>query len=290
MSATAKAKRGFSSDPEDILSRGRKLIVDSIEHGVTSMRAHVEVDTIIGLSGIDVALQLKEEFKPLCDVQIAAFAQEKLFESVNDTEPGKNYHLLLEAIDREGVEVVGSAPYVESSIAHAKKNLDLIIRAASSRSLHVDFHLDYNLDINSEPLIFEVIARIKEYSFEHPKVRVTIGHATRLQLFTADEWRDLINRIGDLPITFIALPNSDMYMQGREAKDTPLGAPRSTLRVPYLAKEYGLEVAMSVNNVENAFTPQGSLDPLALCPFGVAIFQAATTEDLEILLVSRAWL
>ena len=219
-----------------------------------------------------------------------AFAQEALFESANDTEPGNNYRLLLEAIDREGVEVVGSAPYVESSVSHAKKNLDLIIRAACSRSLHVDFHLDYNLDIKSEPLIFEVIARIKQYNYslEHPELRITIGHATRLQLFTAEQWQNLIEQIGDLPITFIALPNSDMYMQGRAAKDTPLGAPRGTLRVTRLAKEYGLEVAMGVNNVENAFTPQGSLDPLALCPFGVAIFQAATTEDLVLLLVSQA--
>ncbi|KAL0578627.1 hypothetical protein V5O48_003370 [Marasmius crinis-equi] len=308
MSVTAKAKSGFRSDEEDLLRRGRKLISESIEHGVTSMRAHVEVDTIVGLSGIDAALQLKEEFKSVCDIQIAgklnlivarpsisrstapAFAQERLFSSVDDSEPGENYHLLLEAIDRDGVEVIGSAPYVEASIAHAKTNLVLILEAASSRSLHVDFHLDYNLDATSEPLIYELIARVKEAGHNrpgrHPKRRITIGHATRLQLFTVEQWRDLMERIGDLPITFIALPNSDMYMQGREATNTPLGAPRSTLRVPYLAREYGLEVAMSVNNVGNAFTPQGSLDPLALCPFGVAIFQAATPKDLETLLRS----
>ncbi|KAG7088457.1 hypothetical protein E1B28_012447 [Marasmius oreades] len=285
MAVTANAKAEFSSDTEDLLQRGRKLIYDSVECGVTSIRAHVEVDTVMGLNGIDAALKLKEEFKPVCDIQIAAFAQERLFDAVHDTEPGSNYRLLLEAIDREGVDVIGSAPYVEPSTEQAKKNIGLILEAASTRALHVDFHLDFSLDPAIEPLIYEVIAQVKKLG-PHFKPRITIGHATRLQLLTPEQWRDLIHEIGDLPLTFVALPNTDTYMQGRGAVDTPLGAPRSTLRVPYLKKQHGLEVAMSVNNIENAFTPQGPLDPLALCTFGVAIFQAATTEDLENLLRS----
>jgi hypothetical protein len=42
---------------------------------------------------------------------------------------------------------------------------------------------------------------------------------------------------------------------------------------------------MGVNNIENAFTPQGSLDPLSLCTFGVAIFQSATPADIRTLIV-----
>jgi len=36
-----------------------------------------------------------------------------------------------------------------------------------------------------------------------------------------------------------------------------------------------------VNNVENAFTPQGPIDPLALCPLGVAVFQSGTRKDCQ---------
>jgi hypothetical protein len=122
-------------------------------------------------------------------------------------------------------------------------------------------------------------------SAKRPCPRITIGHATRLQLFSPDEWRALADAISGLPITFVGLPQSDMYMQGRAFQDEPLGAPRGTLRVPYLAQRYGIEIAMSVNNVDNAFTPQGSLDPLSLCSFGVGIFQAATPEDIRILTV-----
>ena len=65
--------------------------------------------------------------------------------------------------------------------------------------------------------------------------------------------------------------------------------PRTTLNVTRLAKDYGIQVAMGVNNVQNAFTPQGSVDPLSLCPLGAAVFQSATQVDCEVLLVCFEW-
>lgn len=226
------------------------------------------------------------------------FAQEPLFNSALDVEAGSNYRLLVEASERREVEVIGSAPYVEPTIAQSKKNIALILELAGRRGVHADFHLDYNLDPSSEPLIYEVISqanRLRRFWLPLPaevvgavipRKRITIGHATRLQLFSPAQWKDLAYAIGALPITFVGLPNSDLYMQGRTDTDEPLGAPRGTLRVPYIARKYGFQMAMSVNNIENAFTPQGSVDPLALCTLGAAIFQSATPADIRTLAVS----
>jgi hypothetical protein len=110
---------------------------------------------------------------------------------------------------------------------------------------------------------------------------VAVGHATRLGLFTPSQWRDFEAAMKELPINIIGLPQSDMYMMGRDKPDPP----RAALRVPQLASEYGIEVGMAVNNVQNAFTPQGSVDPLGLCTLGVGLFQAGTPKDCRILLV-----
>lgn len=248
-----------------------------------------------------------------------------------------NYTILCQAMEREGVSAIGSAPYVEPTIEQAKKNIRLIFEAAlslgSSRSnplRHIDFHLDYNLDPAAEPLIHEVImqanvhrrprdsdhlaegnidpietcvpnpgdihdqqrraARPVPPSTDRNVLRqcITIGHATRLQLFSPTEWRELGTAITNLPITIVGLPQSDMYIQGRAHKNEPLGPPRTTLRVPFIDREYGIKIAMAVNNVDNAFTPQGTLDPLSsLVSFGVAIFQAVTPRDIKTLIVSH---
>lgn len=59
---------------------------------------------------------------------------------------------------------------------------------------------------------------------------------------------------------------------------------RGTLQVLQMIKKYGLNAAMGINNVGNAFTPQGSCDPLSLASLGVGIYQAGTKADAELLL------
>ena len=215
------------------------------------------------------------------------FAQDPLFASASDDRPGLNYVLLQSAIRRHGVEAIGSAPYVEPSIAHAKRNIELIFDLAFEQGIHVDFHLDYNLEPGAEPLIWHVVDQLRQRVHSgrwRPGCHVCVGHATRLTLFSPDEWAALRAALVDerLPLTLVGLPPSDLYMMGRGLEY----APRGTLNVPKLAAEYGLRVAMAVNNVENAFTPQGPVDPLGLCPLGVAVFQAGTKIDCRSLLVS----
>ncbi|KJA16935.1 hypothetical protein HYPSUDRAFT_192615 [Hypholoma sublateritium FD-334 SS-4] len=305
MQVTKLAKAGFRADLEDLYNRGARIIRESVQYGVTSMRAHAEVDTSVEFACLEAAQRLQRDYRTQCDVQIAIFAQEPLFASRDATEPGENWALLKSAASLHGVRVVGSAPYVEPTVELAKKNISLIFDLADAHGLGlIDFHLDYNLDPSSEPLIYEVIAQAKRrYCIvratsapqdQHaiaadagvPRQvcpRITIGHATRLQLFTQEEWRALAAAAVGIPLTLVGLPQSDMYMQGRTSASEPLGAPRGTLRVPHLAREHGFDVAMAVNNVANAFTPQGSLDPLTLCTFGVGVFQAATLEDVRTL-------
>jgi cytosine/adenosine deaminase-related metal-dependent hydrolase len=71
MEVTGRAKVAFPFDLDDLYSRGARLIRESVECGVTSMRAHVEVDAIVGFACLDVAGALRDKFKMICKVQIA---------------------------------------------------------------------------------------------------------------------------------------------------------------------------------------------------------------------------
>ncbi|KAH9891652.1 Metallo-dependent hydrolase [Cubamyces lactineus] len=286
---TAKAKSAFPHNPDDLYERGRRLITESVECGVTAMRAHVEVDEAVHFACVDAGLRLQRHFRDVCHVQIAVFAQEPLFASALDERPGLNYVLLQSAVHRPGVEAVGSAPYVEPTIAHARRNIDYVFELAAERGLHVDFHLDYNLEPGAEPLLWYVLDQLRAriaHGRWRPGAHVCVGHATRLTLFGQGEWARLREALLEerLPVTLVGLPQSDLYMMGRNGAGGD--APRGTLNVPRLKEEQGIRVAMAVNNVENAFTPQGGVDPLGLCPLGVAVFQAGTKNDCRALLES----
>ena len=68
MKLTSAAKQRFSQ--ADLLRRGRQLIVESVQAGVTAMRAFCEVDGVVGSKCLEAGLALKKEFVRRCDIQI----------------------------------------------------------------------------------------------------------------------------------------------------------------------------------------------------------------------------
>jgi hypothetical protein len=259
------------------------------------MRAFVEVDPVVGLKCLEAGLALKEEFLGRCYVQLCVFAQDPVF-SYGDG--GKEMRRLLEvAVGKPGVEVIGSTPYVEvnGDRDFQIKNIEWTIRTAKKYKLHLDFHIDYNLDPSTQSFILEAVRLLHDLGWpsdpDSADFRTIVSaHCTRLTLFTRKEWLDLRDKIQGLPISFVGLPTSDLFMMGRPNEDHGGGQrARGTLQALHMIQKYGLNVAIGVNNVGNAFTPQGSCDPLSLASLGVGVYQAGTEADTDILLVSNSW-
>lgn len=72
MEVTKLAKAEFPKDLDDLYTRGARLIKESIAHGVTAMRTHVEIDTSVHFACLHVAQKLQQEYRSQCDVQIAS--------------------------------------------------------------------------------------------------------------------------------------------------------------------------------------------------------------------------
>jgi cytosine/adenosine deaminase-related metal-dependent hydrolase len=188
MKLTGEAKARFAE--EDLLRRGRQLIRESISHGVTAMRAFVEVDEIVRFKCLDAGLLLKREFKHLCKVQICAFAQLPLFSGRDGGAPVRG--LMADAARREGVEALGSTPYVEQDENKSKMNIRWITALALTHSCHLDLHLDYFLEASKPPLVFNVLDTLKERNWaERSDKRVALGHCTRLMRFKEGDWHRL---------------------------------------------------------------------------------------------------
>jgi cytosine/adenosine deaminase-related metal-dependent hydrolase len=278
MTLTSQAKQNFTR--EDLLERGQRLLDESIEAGVTHVRAFVEVDAVVDTKCLDAGLELKAAVAGKCVVQICAFAQVPIFSSSEgDEDGGVVRRLLVDAIAKDGVDVVGSTPYVESDVEKQEKNIEWMVDLAIKKKVHLDFHLDYNLDPSQEPMVWHVIKTLHEKSWNSNNANKTIvlGHCTRLSLFTEEEWKKLAEEIGDLPVSFVGLPTSDLFMM-RTPERT-----RGTLNVPEMIKSYGLNACIGVNNIGNAFTPQGSCDPLSLACSCVGIYSAGMKADAELL-------
>ncbi|KAH6633098.1 cytosine deaminase protein-like protein [Boeremia exigua] len=274
MEMTSTAKARFEED--DLMRRGAQLIEESIQHGVTAMRAFVEVDGVVQLKCLDVGLKLQEKYKEICDVQICAFAQLPLF---SGEDGGAEVRKLMEvAATNEKVDVLGSTPYVEDDESKSKENATWISALALKSNKYLDLHLDYFLEEDKQPLVWEVLKIIKGQDWTQAGGKqITLGHCTRLTRFQEDEWIRLKQEIGELSVSFVGLPTSDLFMMR-----TPQNV-RGTLPIIELIKRYGLNAAIAINNIGNAFTPQGNCDPLNIAQLGVGLYQAPTKGDVQLL-------
>ncbi|EXJ57461.1 hypothetical protein A1O7_07809 [Cladophialophora yegresii CBS 114405] len=286
---TSLAKQRYTD--EDLYLRGAQLLATSLSQGVTACRAFVETDHVTRQSCLHAAIRLKECFRGKMRLQICAFAQDPLFSTEHGTE---NMRVLQHALRDFGehVEVLGTTPYVENSTEAALRNIEWAIETALAYSLHLDFHLDYNLDGSREAMVWDVLRLLREKGWTErakPGKTVVLGHCTRLTLFSDGEMARLAGEIKDssLPVHFVGLPTSDLFMMGRPAgaagESTSADRPRGTLQVVDMIKKHGINACLCVNNVGNAFTPWGTGDPLALASLGVGLYQAGTDEDANLL-------
>ncbi|KAI8935187.1 hypothetical protein NX059_007779 [Plenodomus lindquistii] len=274
MTMTGEAKSRF--DQEDLLKRGRQLIQESMQSGVTALRAFVEVDGVVDMKCLHAGLKLKQEFKDQCEVQLCAFAQLPLYSG--DDGGAEVRRLMSMAASYDGVDVLGSTPYVEDSQSLSEDNVRWITQLALDHGKHLDLHLDYFIEEDKQPLVWNTLKIFKEQNWIERKGKtICFGHCTRLTRFREEDWKELRSTIGELPVTFVGLPTSDLFIM-----KTPDGL-RATLPITSLISDYGLNATIALNNVGNAFTPTANCDPLALAQLGVGLYHAGTKKDTELL-------
>ena len=261
------------------------------------MRAFVEIDHVTHFQTLHTALELKDRFANDCYIQICAFAQDPLFSGEHGWE---NRRLMEEALAKyggagRGIEALGTTPYVEDSGEATERNTRWAILTALKHNLHLDFHLDYNISPGTRATVWDVVRNLRELpdrtrGTSWPSLTdktVAIGHCTRLTIFTDEEMKRLAAQLREagLPVSFVGLPTSDLYMMGRPGEGDWSGQrPRGTMQLTTMSKPpFELNCAMGINNVGNAFTPYGTADPLMLACWAVGLYHAGTVDDASLL-------
>ncbi|KAI0121609.1 amidohydrolase [Xylariales sp. AK1849] len=297
LSNTSRAKERYTAD--DLYLRGSQLLATSYKQGVTSLRAFVELDHVTGDLPLTTAITLKQEFAHLIEVQLCAFAQDPIF----STEHGETNRAVIAsalADHHSSIDAIGTTPYVEESNEASARNIEWAIVTSLHYGIHLDFHLDYNLrpPSVSSPLTYSVVELLRKHGWlgkADKSKTIVLGHCTQLTTLPSSELASLADGIksSGLPIHFVGLPTSDLFMMGRPSSDAGRDAmharPRGTLQVLSLIQDYGLSACLGVNNVGNAFTPYGTGDPLHLASFGVGIYQAGTMRDAKTLYSCVSW-
>jgi cytosine deaminase len=258
---TGAAKRSFTAD--DIAARARRVLDLAVAAGTTAMRAHVEIDPIVGLMGLDAMLALKREYAPAVELQLCAFAQEGILQAP-PTET-----LLRRALEM-GADLVGGCPYNDSD---ARRHIEIVFALAREFGVDADFHVDFA----DEPVHLHVREIARQTVRAGWQGRVAVGHLTELAALPAVDQAALIAELAAARIGVISLPLTDLYLMGRRDERNV----RRGLTPIRRLLEAGVPVALASNNVRNPFTPIGTADPAHLAFVSAVAAHMGTRDSMR---------
>jgi cytosine deaminase len=238
----AALKKSFTVD--DVYRRARRVLELAVRHGCTAMRAHVEIDALVELRGVEAMRRLQAELAGVLDLELIAFAQEGIFHD------GVTRDLLREAL-KAGLRTLGGCPYMDND---QRAHIDWFFETAQTFGVPLDFHADSADDpamLTSDYIAEQTIARGMHG-------RVSLGHLCMLDVLEPAHRARVVDRLREARIHVISLPATELHMKGRaDARRTWRGVTRlGELRAA------GINVAISTNNIANPFTPYGHPDLL----------------------------
>ena len=244
---TREQKKSFTV--EDITSRAEKVILTAIRSGTLLLRTNCDVDAIVGLKGIEALLALKGKYRDLMRLQVAAFAQEGVFQD------GKTPQLLNEAL-KMGADLVGGHTM---TCAEGERHIDFILDLAEKYAVEADFHLDESGNRENYLLPY-LAAQIRARGLGG---RVNAIHMCTLAALSEDELGEALELISGCGLKATVAP-------------TAISTRRLAPVKPLLAA--GVTVGLGSDNIRDFFNPLGSGDikqiALLLC-----YLQAFFTEE-----------
>ena len=222
---------------EDITERAERVIRQAIRTGTAVLRTNVDVDAIVGLKGMEALLALRERYRGVLTIQVAAFSQEGIFSD------GKTPQLLEEAL-RMGADLVGGHTITGGEGA---RHIDFILDLAERYGVPADFHLDESGE-RKDYLLPYLAQRVKALELEG---RVNGIHMCTLAGLSVEERREALDLLLEAGLTATVAPT---------AISTRCIAPVKELL------EAGIPVGLGSDNVRDLFNPLGSGDikPIAL--------------------------
>lgn len=266
IAVTGELKRGFTHG--SVRDRARTLLDQAITNGTTLVRAHPDVDPIVGLTGVEVLLGLRDEYRDALDLQIVAFPQEGIAKA-----PG-TLALLREALGA-GADVIGGCTYNERTLAECHEHVETVLDLAEEFDVPADLHADF-ADDTSDPRF--ALARVIADAVvcRGMQGRVALGHMTSSASLPSAERADLFARLAEAGVAVVPLPATDLHLGGRaDVHDVRRGV--VPVRDLWAA---GVTSAYSSNNVRNAFTPFGNADLLDIGLLLAQVGHLSGPEDL----------
>ena len=256
---------------ESLRPRMQRAVNEAWLAGTRALRTHLDWGGAEAPVSLAVFEQLRDEWRGRVELHFVALTPLDLFAE------GDAGERIARSVRRAG-GVLGAFVYRNDGIVH---KLGRVFDHAQEHGLALDFHVDEGLDPDATGL--RTIAQLA--LARGLQGRVSCGHACSLSVQDDAAARDTLALCAQAGIHLIALPSTNLYLQGAWDR-TPVQRGITRLRE---AAALGLRPSLATDNVQDAFYPYGGYDLVETFGLGVQMAHLAPAADwLDAITVSPA--
>lgn len=250
---------------EEIKERARQAMKQEILTGVQYIRTHVDV-TDPKLTALQAMLELREEVKDTCTMQIIAFPQEGMYAYQGGDK-------LVEEALTMGADLVGAIPHFEYTREDGVKSVQKAFELAVKYDKMVDIHCDETDDDQSR--FIEVLAA--EALRSGIAEKATASHTCAMHSYNNAYTYKLFKLLGLSKVNFISCPTENIHLQGR-FDNYPKR--RGLTRVKEL-NEAGINVCFAQDSMSDPWYPVGNGNLMNILDAGIHIAQMMSIEEIS---------
>ncbi len=188
---------------EDVKQRALEEIRWEVAQGTLHIRSHVDVCDP-ALTALQALIEVREEVRDICDLQLVAFPQDGILSFPNGRE------LMRKAMEL-GCDLVGGIPHYEWTRDMGVEDVHYAFALAKEFNRDIDCHCDETDDPHSR--FTEVMAA--DTILQGWQGRVTASHCTAMHSYDNAYAFKLIRLLARAQVNVIANPFDNVVLQGR---------------------------------------------------------------------------
>jgi cytosine deaminase len=242
--ATHRDRDRYTRD--DLRIRASRALEAAARAGVTRLRTHIDWAGVTAPLAWEVLSELASEWRDRLRLQCIALAPLPLFASRADAQT------IIRQIQATPDAVPGGFIHTSNYDPAA---LDHLLDLSAAAGLDLDLHVDEELAPQAAGLA-HIARRAAELRFAG---RIVCSHVCALAVKPEDEALSILDSVAGVPITLIALPITNLMLQDAVAGRTPRQRGLTLLKE---ARSRGIPVLIGSDNVQDAFCPIGTYDPV----------------------------
>ncbi|MDQ6643466.1 MAG: cytosine deaminase [Chloroflexota bacterium] len=259
------SERKPSLSREDVKKRVLEEIRWEVAQGTLHIRSHVDVCDP-NLTALKALLEIREEVRDICTLQLVAFPQDGIMSFPNGRE------LLRKAMEL-GCDLVGGIPHFEWTRDMGVEDVHYAFELAKEFNRDIDCHCDETDDPLSR--FTEVMAA--DTIQQGWQGRVTASHCTAMHSYDNGYAFKLIRLLALAQVNVIANPFDNVVLQGRF--DT-YPKRRGITRVKELLAG-GVNVALGHDSIMDPWFPLGKGDMLAAAQLALYLCHMSGYDEMN---------